>query len=596
MKRIFVSILLIFSTICTFNTYASHIVGGEVSYDTVGVDGNGDMVYHIRFELFRDCNTSVTFPGDGFGAPFHFTIFDDANAVFLYDTIDFSGANVLPLVYDDPCVEPPDDICIESAVYDTIIALPIISGDYTISYQVGNWSGDYVNFDDPAGTGMTIESTIPGTSKVGNIANNSPRFEEYPQIVFCLNSELVISNNMIEDDGDSLAFKLCDPLQLSGTNINPNPETPPPYNTIVWEPGFSASFPFENASPTNMDATTGNFSVTPSMLGKFVARFCVEEWRDGVLINTHSRTFGYNIVECISEPAFEINVLGGGNIVEGCGGVSFIIERNDTVGELPLIVETSGDAVMGYNYTDLPDTIFIPEGVTNDTIDINTIYQSDEEGDLNANVYVLYLNPCTGQLDTASTSFAVQDYFKMELVVEDSINVCAENNEVFELTPDSFTGGVGPYYYLWSSYVGSYPNNDTIYVDANILEDNYNEYKLTIFDQCGYEVESGSIEIYEQCRIVVPNIITPNGDGSNDVFKIKNSEDYDHIELQIFNRWGNLIYENTDYKDDWNGVTQDGAPLSEGVYFYTVIPSGVKFEYREDENPQLLHGFVHVVR
>jgi gliding motility-associated-like protein len=596
MNRTYILTLLFFSTLFAFNTQASHIVGGEVSYDTVGVDGNGDMVYHIRFELFRDCNTSVTFPGDGFGAPFHFTIFDNANAVFLYDTIAFAGANELPLVYDDPCVEPPDDICIESAIYDTIIALPIIAGDYTISYQVGNWSADYINFDDPGGTGMTIATTIPGTNTVGNVANNSPRFEDYPQIVFCLNTELVISNNMIEEDGDSLAFKLCDPLQLSGTNINPNPEDPPPYNSVIWEPGFSASAPFENASPTNMDAITGNFSVTPSLLGKFAARFCVEEWRDGVLISTHSRTFGYNIVECISEPAFEINVLGGGNIIEGCGGVSFIIERNDTIGDLPLIVETSGDAVMGVNYTNLPDTIFIPEGVTNDTIDVNTIYQSVEEGDLTGTVYILYLNPCTGDLDTAFTSFVIQDYYEMELIVNDSINICAENNDVFTLTPETLTGGVEPYYYLWSSYVSAYPNNDTIYVDANILEDNYNEFTLTVFDQCGYEVESGSIGIYEQCPIVVPNIITPNQDGSNDFFKIKNSEDYDRIELQILNRWGNLIYENADYQDDWNGVNQNGLPVSEGVYFYTVIPSGDKYEYREDDQPFLLHGFVHVVR
>jgi gliding motility-associated-like protein len=138
--------------------------------------------------------------------------------------------------------------------------------------------------------------------------------------------------------------------------------------------------------------------------------------------------------------------------------------------------------------------------------------------------------------------------------------------------------------------------DETIYVDANILEDNYNEFTLTVFDGCGYQVESSSIGIYEQCRIVVPNIITPNGDGSNDLFKIKNSEDYDRLELQIFNRWGNLIYENTDYQDDWSGIDQSGLPLTEGVYFYTVIPSGEKYVYREDENPLLLHGFVHIVR
>ena len=596
MNKFFTLVTCIFSALFAFNSFASHIVGGEVSYDTVGVDGNGDMVYNLRFELFRDCDAAASFPGDGSGAAFHFTIFDAANNVILNEEIPFTNSTELPLVYDDPCVEPPDDVCIESAVYETTVALPIIPGDYLIAYQVGYWSGDYVNFVDPAQIGMTITSTIPGTNSVGNVANNSPRFQDYPQIVFCLDNELTIPNDMIEEDGDSLAFKLCDPFMAPNGQLNPDPELAPPYNPIPWETGFSANFPFENSSPTTIDPVTGDFSVTPSMLGKFVARICVEEWRDGVLINTHSRTFGYNIVECESEPAFEINVLGGGDIIEGCGGVSFIIERNDTIGDLPLIVESSGDAVMGFNYTDLPDTVFIPEGVSNDTIEVNTIYQSEEEGELTGTVYVLYLNPCTGNLDTASTTFNIQDYIEMELIIEDSINVCAEDGDVHMLTPSLFTGGVGPYYYQWNSYASTYPNNDTIYVDATILEDNYNEFSLIIYDQCGYEIESGSIGIYEQCRLVVPNIITPNGDGSNDLFKIRNSEDYDRLELQIFNRWGNLVYEDTDYKDDWNGINKNGIPLTEGVYFYTVIPSGDKYEYREDENPLLMHGFVHIVR
>jgi gliding motility-associated-like protein len=595
MNKFYTLITCIIFGLLSLNSFGSHIVGGEVSYDTVGIDGNGNMLYNVRFELFRDCDAAATFPGEGFGTPFHFTIFDASNVVVVNDTIVFSGSNGLPLVYDDPCVDPPNDVCVESAIYDTIVSLPIIPGDYTISFQVGNWSASYVSFTNPGAIGMTITSTIPGTNTVGNVANNSPRFQDYPQIVFCLNTELTIENNMIEEDGDSLAFKLCDPLQLTGTT-NPSPETPPPYNSIPWETGFNANFPFETSSPTNLNPITGELSVTPGLLGDFVARICVEEWRDGVLINTHSRTFGYTIVTCDIEAPFEITTLGGGDIIEGCGGVSFVVQRNDTIGDLSIGIATSGDAEMGYNYTDLSDTIIIPEGVTNDTIDINTIYQSEEEGDLNATVYLLYLNPCTGEVDTLSNSFVIQDYFEMKLTIEDSINVCAEDGDVYALTPSSFSGGIGPYYYLWSSYVSQYPNNDSIYVDANILGDNYNEFTLTVFDQCGFEVESGSIGIYEQCRIVVPNIITPNGDGSNDLFKIKNSEDYDRMELQIFNRWGNLIYENTDYQDNWNGVDMNGVPLSEGVYFYTVIPSGEKYEYREDENPLLLHGFVHVVR
>ena len=589
--------VIIFLITFSVPSFASHIVGGEIYYDTIGTDANGDMQYNLYFELFRDC-AGIDFPGEGTtSAPFNYTIFDENGNVIANADIPFNGSTELPLVYDDPCVEPPDDVCIESAIYQGTVTLPIIAGDYTIAYQVGNWAGSYVNFTNPAQVGMTITSTIPGTNTV-SVANNSPRFADYPQIVFCLDNELTIPSNMIEEDGDSLAFKLCDPLLYDGTDLNPDPEAAPPYDPIPWEPGFSATQPFENGSPTNIDPITGDFSVTPSMLGNFVARICVEEWRDGVLINTHSRTFGYTIVECETEPSFEVSVLGGGDIIEGCGGFQFLIERNDTVGDVELFVETSGDAVMGYNYNNLDDTIIIPEGVTNDTIDVTTIYQDDVEGNLNGTVYILYENPCTGLLDTASTSFVILDYIEMELVIEDSINLCAETGDQYLLTPTTFTGGVAPYYFDWGNNIQPYPNNDTIIIDATILEDNYNPYNVSITDACGFEISSPTIDVYEQCRVVVPNIITPNGDNTNDYFVIRNNSDYDKISLQIYNRWGNLIYESDDYQDDWNGLDLEGNPVVEGVYFYTATPSGVKYTYREndEENPYLMHGYVHVVR
>lgn len=590
----FFSILLL--SFYSETTKAAHIVGGEVYYDTVGKDINGNMVYNVYFELFRECGAGAPFPGNGFGAaPFHFTVFNPNNSVYQTFTLPYTGFSILPLVYDDPCVEPPDNICIESAIYTGTIALPIIAGDYMLSYQVGWWSGDYINFTNPAGIGMTITSIIPGTAKVGNVPNNSVRFSDYPQIVFCLNQQLSIPSNVIDQDGDSLVFKMCDPL-LNNAGLNPDPESPPPYNSIPWEPGFNANSPFNVSSPTSINPITGLFATTPSLVGKFVARICVEEWRNGVLINEHSRTFGYNIVVCDSEPAFEIFVLGGGNIIEGCGGVTFVIERNDTDGELPLIIQTSGDAEMGVNYTNLPDTIFIADGVANDTIFVNTIYQPTDDGGLEGIVMILYLNPCTGDLDTASTTFTILDYEVMQVSIIDSINLCSDFGESYLLSPDSFTGGVPPYYFQWNNFIQNFPNNDSILINANILEDNYNPFSLLIVDACGFEYQTPLIGVFNQCLLSAPNIITPNGDGSNEFFLVKNLDQYDRVRLQIFNRWGNVVYENQTYQNEWNGVDQNGTVLPDGVYFYTLLPGSDKYDYRDDKHPQLIHGFVHIAR
>jgi gliding motility-associated-like protein len=61
------------------------------------------------------------------------------------------------------------------------------------------------------------------------------------------------------------------------------------------------------------------------------------------------------------------------------------------------------------------------------------------------------------------------------------------------------------------------------------------------------------------------NIITPDGNGQNDVFEILNAERIPN-ELVVFNRWGKKVYEATNYQNDW-----DGGDLSDGTYYYIFI-------------------------
>ena len=62
-----------------------------------------------------------------------------------------------------------------------------------------------------------------------------------------------------------------------------------------------------------------------------------------------------------------------------------------------------------------------------------------------------------------------------------------------------------------------------------------------------------------------PNVMTPNGDGTNDWFYIENGSEFDNVKLKIYNRWGILVYQNNDYKDDFGGSE---VGLSDGVYFW----------------------------
>ena len=75
--------------------------------------------------------------------------------------------------------------------------------------------------------------------------------------------------------------------------------------------------------------------------------------------------------------------------------------------------------------------------------------------------------------------------------------------------------------------------------------------------------------------IKIPNVISPNGDGINDKFVIENGKYY-NLKLNIYNRWGNQIFESNDYQNSWPTTV-----VSDGVYFYTLTSTNPKLEIKE---------------
>jgi gliding motility-associated-like protein len=69
--------------------------------------------------------------------------------------------------------------------------------------------------------------------------------------------------------------------------------------------------------------------------------------------------------------------------------------------------------------------------------------------------------------------------------------------------------------------------------------------------------------------LVIPNFITPNGDGKNDNFRFLNPENLPIISLRIFDRWGEMLFESTGQEAYWDG-TFKGKPCSPGTYVYTI--------------------------
>ena len=579
MKNAIVALIFLLS----FNVNASHIVGGEVYYDSLGND-----MYRVTFEIYRDCS------GATFDAPLEFTVFNDDGSIFSVYSIALPVPDTLAVIYDNPCVTPPTDVCIERAIYITTITLPTTPDGYYIVYQRCCWAANIQNIVTPGDWGITINCDVPGSNLVSQ-DNNSARFNEYPPIVLCSGQTLNFDHSASDFDGDSLVYYMCTPQTMNiSAGAMPNPEAAEPYADVPWVAGFSGIQPYGAGSNVVIDSQTGMMDITPSQLGTFVAAVCVDEYRNGVLINHKSRTFGYRVMDCQVEEPMQVDLLGAGSLIEDCGAAGFIVSRDDSTDAVILQIFLSGTATNGTDFNFIPDTLIMPIGIGTDTISITPYLDGILEGNETLIFNIVVENICDGTFDTTTAYITIVDYIDMVIATEDSINVCGEMGEFGELWV-SVLNGVGPYYYEWAPT--NYANNDTIIFPGSDLGPNLTLMYVAVVDQCGKIIQSEPIKVYNRCPLGPPNVITANGDGINDLFIIQNIEDYNNVLLQIFNRWGNLVYENASYQNDWDGTDKSGADLIDGVYTYLVTPESIKYVYDDAERSKYTaHGFVHIIR
>lgn len=101
------------------------------------------------------------------------------------------------------------------------------------------------------------------------------------------------------------------------------------------------------------------------------------------------------------------------------------------------------------------------------------------------------------------------------------------------------------------------------------------DYYVTVTNSCNSYTDTAHIE-FILCSCSIPNVITPNGDGMNDELDIDCVEFIDQGVLQVYNRWGTLVYEKDTYDNSWDGKSSKGTVLEDGTYFYifTVMDTG----------------------
>jgi gliding motility-associated-like protein len=106
-------------------------------------------------------------------------------------------------------------------------------------------------------------------------------------------------------------------------------------------------------------------------------------------------------------------------------------------------------------------------------------------------------------------------------------------------------------------------------------------------DECPNICDTAVVRLEIAPFLSIPDVITPNGDGSNDTFYIEGIENFETTELCIYNRWGHQVFQARNYQNDWMG-TWDGKELPEGTYYYVFLEQGI--------NEAIAQGYVVIHR
>ena len=126
-------------------------------------------------------------------------------------------------------------------------------------------------------------------------------------------------------------------------------------------------------------------------------------------------------------------------------------------------------------------------------------------------------------------------------------------------------------------------------------------YLLTAENACGADVTTVEVtQEYCGCDMWVPTAFTPDNDGINDGFRVEsNCSELDEFQFQVFDRWGELVWETLDPEQPWMGQSEAGKAM-EGQHF---IPDGVYgyrifWKYTETGIPVIeeRRGHVHILR
>ena len=297
-----VLIILFTFSIC-LDLNATHIVGGNLTYKYLG-----NEQFEIRLRVQRDCKLGSN--EAYFDDPASIGIYDENGALIsdipgigLSIVIEYNKSDTINFRREGNCNMIGETVCVEETTYKRTIRLPRRPGGYILSYQRCCRNATLQNILDPLETGANYFTII--SEDIYDIGNSSPVFNFWPDVYYCTNDTFTIDNSAFDFDGDSLSYRVYQPL--SGASIdNPKPQPAVFFDNSLVE--FIAPWSWNQPILPyfDIDEKTGLITALCPIIGQFLIGVEVLEYRDGKLIGRSIRDYQINVRPCLSKEFYQV--------------------------------------------------------------------------------------------------------------------------------------------------------------------------------------------------------------------------------------------------------------------------------------------------
>lgn len=288
-------IFLLFLT--AFPIYASHLVGGFLTYRFLGTNGSSNQ-YRVTFFVYRDCSNDDQPDPVLFDPDIRLCVYNGNKTLYTAYMIKLLTKKKVDPVGNTNCPEVAS-ACLEQGIYETTISLPNSTTGYHLKWE-RCCRNTQNNLKDQFGTayqGQTYYAFIPPS----NIQNSSPYFLDVPVPFICRTDTTTIRNRAVDPDGDSLSYRLVTPWQ-GGTLSDPVVQScVSPMDNFInvdYQNGYSATKPFGNSGIASIDQFNGLTTYMSNTVGRFAVAIEVTEWRNGVAISTMRLDLQILVISC----------------------------------------------------------------------------------------------------------------------------------------------------------------------------------------------------------------------------------------------------------------------------------------------------------